>query len=831
VADASGGTSTDTFFLTVNATNDLPTISNISDQTINEDTTTTAIGFTVGDVETGTASLTLTGSSSSTTVVPSTNIVFGGSGANRTITLTPAANQSGTSTITVTVTDASGTTATDKFVITVTSINDLPTISNIADQSINEDVATTIAFTVGDLETSAAALTLTGSSSNATLVPNGNIVFSGSGGNRTVTLTPAANLSGTSTITVTVADASGGTAADTFLLTVNAVNDPPTISDITSQTSNGDAVTKTVAFSVSDVETSSASLILTGISSNTTVVPSTGIVFGGSGANRTLTLTPEADQFGMSTITVTVADANGSMATDTFMLMVGPSSTPAPEPAGAYVLSQASLGPTGLIDPYNDAIAAETASGKDLFVGYVLRVAMDDLITNDNDTSGAIQYDFSPIINAITAIQQETQGVRVTGTGDPVSLQMLVWPQLLNNTPQPPPILLAQIPDNEEYVNDGVTLPVPWSVAGVTVLTDFYAALANVPITDYSQPGDPTVLLKDHPTLVGINVALIGHKGYRDNNSTTKIPTISGYDRDLYVAGLLGSIAAATTAFPHDFGFVEYFGFNDQQDSLYEGETLDQRVDRELDTFYNGPGQSSFGVWRENLTEDSPTVASGQNLLDYEAEGFVDDPEGHVLFQSVRNWIGAQSDYAEGETDSGTVTNAMLFGYTQYGARYLEVYGSDIALNANNIKLTFEGILGDIPSDAEAADIQVTLEGLLVAWNAYLVSGPGVVADAAIVSQDSGVNTIGVMLNDAPPPGPGPWDNPNTDFPTAADLLKLTVTDVTQGANGSVSIALNGSDVTYTPNVGFSGTDSFTYIVSDGHGGTATASVLVTVVP
>lgn len=66
------------------------------------------------------------------------------------------------------------------------------------------------------------------------------------------------------------------------------------------------------------------------------------------------------------------------------------------------------------------------------------------------------------------------------------------------------------------------------------------------------------------------------------------------YNRDLYVAGSLGSSAAATTAFPHDFGFVEYFGFNDSKDSLYSGETLDQRVKRELDPPYNGPGQSSW---------------------------------------------------------------------------------------------------------------------------------------------------------------------------------------------------------------------------------------------
>jgi formylglycine-generating enzyme required for sulfatase activity len=53
------------------------------------------------------------------------------------------------------------------------------------------------------------------------LVPNANIVFGGSGANRTVTVTPASSQTGTATITVTVSDGSLS-ASDTFLLTVNS---------------------------------------------------------------------------------------------------------------------------------------------------------------------------------------------------------------------------------------------------------------------------------------------------------------------------------------------------------------------------------------------------------------------------------------------------------------------------------------------------------------------------------------------------------------------------------------------------------------------------------
>src|SRR5439155_20560173 len=108
------------------------------------------------------------------------------------------------------------------FVLTVNAVNDPPTISNIADQSTAVGTAAgPIGFTVGDVETAAGSLTLSGSSSNPTLVPDGNIVFGGSGSSRTVTVTPAANQTGTATIAVTVSDGVNNTSV-TFMLTVSS---------------------------------------------------------------------------------------------------------------------------------------------------------------------------------------------------------------------------------------------------------------------------------------------------------------------------------------------------------------------------------------------------------------------------------------------------------------------------------------------------------------------------------------------------------------------------------------------------------------------------------
>ncbi|HKQ65248.1 MAG TPA: LamG-like jellyroll fold domain-containing protein, partial [Methylomirabilota bacterium] len=302
------------FVLTVSGPNTPPTISAIGDQATNEDASTGAIAFTVGDNETPAGNLTLSGSSSNPTLVPNGNIAFGGSGANRTVTITPAPNQSGTGVITITVSDGGMSTPTS-FGLTVNAVNDAPTITGIANQLTTAGVPVgPLSFTVGDVETLAGSLTVSGSSDNELLVPNGNIAFGGSGANRTVTVTPAPGLVGGATITVTVSDGVASTPTS-FGLTVTAMNTAPSISAIADQVTNEDTPTAAIAFTVADGETPAASLSVSGSSNNPTLVPSGNIVFGGSGATRTVTITPAANQSGTTVITITVSD--GALSTPT----------------------------------------------------------------------------------------------------------------------------------------------------------------------------------------------------------------------------------------------------------------------------------------------------------------------------------------------------------------------------------------------------------------------------------------------------------------------------------------------------------------------------------
>ncbi len=96
---------TRTVQLTVNSVNDAPELSSFVDETITVNSSLGPILFTLADVDDTVASLTVTAESSNTSLVPNANITIEGTGAERTLSLTPVAGQIGTTTITVTVDD------------------------------------------------------------------------------------------------------------------------------------------------------------------------------------------------------------------------------------------------------------------------------------------------------------------------------------------------------------------------------------------------------------------------------------------------------------------------------------------------------------------------------------------------------------------------------------------------------------------------------------------------------------------------------------------------------------------------------------------------------
>ncbi len=92
------------------------------------------------------------------------------------------------------------------------------------------------------------------------------------------------------------------------IATVLPPNNPPTITGIADQTITRNGTVGPLNFTVGDVETAAASLVVTAISSNTNLVPATNVVLAGNGASRTVAVTPLTNQVGTTTITLSVSD-------------------------------------------------------------------------------------------------------------------------------------------------------------------------------------------------------------------------------------------------------------------------------------------------------------------------------------------------------------------------------------------------------------------------------------------------------------------------------------------------------------------------------------------
>lgn len=193
------------FWVDIDSANTAPSISEVADQTIHEDTTTDILSFVISDVETEAANLTVSGHSSDPLLVPNENILFSGTDGNRSMMIVPAENAYGTAVITVTVSDGA-LAASTSFVLTVSPVNDHPTLSYIAPQITQAGATLVVPFTIGDAETPPDELRLKVRSSKPFIVGSSGLELGGSGANRTVAVTPWPNQYGKLKIYLTVTD-------------------------------------------------------------------------------------------------------------------------------------------------------------------------------------------------------------------------------------------------------------------------------------------------------------------------------------------------------------------------------------------------------------------------------------------------------------------------------------------------------------------------------------------------------------------------------------------------------------------------------------------------
>ncbi len=170
---------------------------------------------------------------------------------------------------------------------------------------------------------------------------------------------------------------------------------------------------------------------------------------------------------------------------------------------------------------------------------------------------------------------------------------------------------------------------------------------------------------------------------------------------------------------------------------------------------------------------------------------------------------------------------------------------NDTIVSGTNTTLTIQSV----GTPDHGGTVSVASDGKHIIYNpATNYNGPEsftyIVRDQSGATATATVTMTVQPVNDPPVANGDTFSSPRTgDVDVFLDVLAndttgpdtgetLTVTSVsTSSQGGVVKIGTAGNGVLYTPKAGFTGTDTFTYTISDGHGGTAIGNVTVNVQP
>lgn len=308
----------------------VPRISSMADVQLPEDTYCDGVSYTVTDPEFANdlLQLRLTAHSSNPSVVPDENIKIVRAGYSGLVKFLPLTNVFGTATITVTVANPNGASDSTSFTCTIVAENDPPTLDSLADMILTANAGPQTVPLTGI--TSGATnefqyLTVTAYATPPGILTNLQVTYTSPNSAGTLSFEPVNNASGKATVDVFIEDGGSvnGLLARSFVVQVNAANLPPSISAISDQMTDLNTA-KVINFIVGDKETAANNLSLTATSSNPMLVPAGNVSFGGSGSNRTATVTPATGQSGLAQITITVSDAQNAQAQSTFNFTVRP---------------------------------------------------------------------------------------------------------------------------------------------------------------------------------------------------------------------------------------------------------------------------------------------------------------------------------------------------------------------------------------------------------------------------------------------------------------------------------------------------------------------------
>ena len=221
--------------------------------------------------------------------------------------------------------------------IPVKLTNQPPTLNALANFTINEGAAqqtVNLSGITSGATNESQTLTVTASSSNTGLIPTPVVSYTSPNTTGSLTFTPVALANGSATITVTVNDggASNNIISRSFAVTVNPVNQPPTLNSIANLRINANAGPQTISLSgiSSGAPNETQTLTVTSTSSNPALIPTPTVSYTSPNTAGTLTFSPVANASGTATITVTVNDggAGNNVVARSFTVTVNPANQP-----------------------------------------------------------------------------------------------------------------------------------------------------------------------------------------------------------------------------------------------------------------------------------------------------------------------------------------------------------------------------------------------------------------------------------------------------------------------------------------------------------------------
>ncbi|MCA9122258.1 MAG: hypothetical protein KDB11_18845 [Planctomycetales bacterium] len=326
------GSTTRVLTVAVRPVNDLPTLDQPINVTINEDSGEHMVlltGVTAGPGESQPLSVTLRADRED--LISNRSLEYVSPNDVATLRFTSAPDTSGVVVFTTTVTDGGldGDLATTSdnasveraFTVYIAPVNDPPTLNAISNLSLPEDAAeqavNLAGITSGPGENQ--PLLVNVSSSNPSLIPAPTVQYISPSGTGSIRLQPAPNQSGFAVITVKVID--GGldndlatafdnrTAEQSFTVAVAAENDLPTLDAITSFEIMENSPTRTIDLTgISAGGGEFQPLEITATSSNPQLIPAPSVQYSSPTTFGSVRLTPNANQQGTAVIGITLTD-------------------------------------------------------------------------------------------------------------------------------------------------------------------------------------------------------------------------------------------------------------------------------------------------------------------------------------------------------------------------------------------------------------------------------------------------------------------------------------------------------------------------------------------